>query len=119
MGKRRCRAAYQRAWRKANPDKIRAIYKRSKNSELLRKYGISTEERDRMLAEQGGVCAGCGSPDSAWKGDWHVDHCHATNVVRGILCHNCNVALGRVHDSPYILRGLTDYLEKHNKKEAA
>ena len=43
-----------------------------------------------------------------------VDHCHKTNKVRGYLCNNCNVTLGKVKEDPKILRKLAEYLEKHN-----
>jgi hypothetical protein len=58
-----------------------------------------------MLAEQGGGCAVCGKPDPE-----HVDHDHRTNEVRGMLCFNCNQALGNVRDSVGVLGRLQDYL---------
>jgi hypothetical protein len=58
-----------------------------------------------MLAAQDGLCAGCGKPDPE-----HVDHDHATGAVRGMLCFNCNQALGNVRDSAHVLDQLRDYL---------
>ena len=40
----------------------------------------------------------------------HVDHCHKTGAVRGVLCFNCNAALGHVNDSQERLQKLKDYL---------
>ncbi|MDQ1746247.1 MAG: hypothetical protein QOD07_510 [Frankiaceae bacterium] len=60
-----------------------------------------------MIAAQGGSCATCdGKPE-------HVDHDHATGKVRGVLCFNCNQALGNVRDSVQTLTRLRSYLGRH------
>jgi hypothetical protein len=41
-----------------------------------------------------------------------VDHCHTTNVVRGLLCHQCNVGIGFLNDSCEILENAVKYLKK-------
>lgn len=64
-----------------------------------------------MLSAQGGTCAICKSPDPKGKGKFHVDHCHSTGRVRGLLCHACNLALGHMHDDPVRLREAALYLE--------
>lgn len=54
-----------------------------------RKYGLTEADFDVLLASQGGLCAmECGKPAI------HVDHCHETGKVRGLLCRGCNVGLG-------------------------
>jgi hypothetical protein len=58
-----------------------------------------------MIAAQGGKCAVCRKADPE-----HVDHDHATNKVRGILCFNCNQALGNARDDVHVLQGLIRYL---------
>lgn len=111
---RKQRVAATKAWRKRNPKKFREAHRKYQlNWRLQKKFGITIQQRDAMLAAQGGKCKGCGSDTPNWKGDWHVDHCHKTNKVRGILCHNCNTALGRVKDSPDVLRNLARYLESN------
>lgn len=68
---------------------------------LRRRFGISVDDYDALLVTQGGACALCDSPTPG--GRWtrfHVDHCHTTGRVRGLLCYRCNVALGALGDSP-------------------
>jgi len=87
-------------------------------SKLRRKYGISVAEYFAMLEEQGGKCATCGasSPgDRHYKRRgkvemFHVDHCHATGRVRGLLCHLCNRALGLIRDNPEVAEKMSAYL---------
>lgn len=77
---------------------------------LPKRYGITTEDVDRMLAEQGGACAICVRP---FDDTPRIDHDHDTGAVRGLLCHNCNAALGLMRDEPDNLRRAAAYLEKH------
>lgn len=72
------------------------------------RYNLTREEVDE-LALVG--CAICGTTD--WGGRFkrpHVDHCHETNKVRGILCNTCNVGLGLFKDNPTLLRSAAKYL---------
>lgn len=45
-------------------------------------------------------------------GEHHIDHCHATGFVRGVLCFNCNAALGHLNDNPWRLEKLINYLKE-------
>jgi hypothetical protein len=85
------------------------LYGSTREYHLRRRYGIGQADVDRMLAEQGNKCAGCGKPDPE-----HVDHDHASGAVRGMLCFNCNQALGNVRDSVQVLERLSAYLVKHH-----
>lgn len=111
------------AWARKNPEKHRENVKRwqrenrDKTKEMLRrsrlrvKYGIEPEDYDRMLAEQGFACAICHKPETQSKdGRFHVDHCHSTDVVRGLLCDRCNVGLGSFGDDPDALVRAAEYL---------
>ena len=65
-----------------------------------------------MLVEQGGGCAICGR--EAWEercGKLHVDHCHASGKVRGLLCEKCNHGIGEFRDDPVLLVQAVAYLE--------
>lgn len=76
--------------------------------QIKRNYGITIADYDRMFAEQNGACMGCYQPPK--KQRLSVDHCHETGRVRGLLCQNCNIALGLVNDSAFILANLTKYV---------
>ncbi|MEV6327331.1 endonuclease VII domain-containing protein [Streptomyces sp. NPDC051909] len=73
---------------------------------LRRKYGITEAERDQMIRDQGGVCIICLQTPAV-----HVDHCHKTGKVRGVLCLNCNIGLGLLKESPDRIRRAIAYLE--------
>lgn len=82
---------------------------------LLRKFGITQAEYERMLADQGGTCALCDATPETQKAKYrtyfHVDHCHDTGRVRGLLCGEHNMLLGRFNDDPGLLRRAAEYLE--------
>jgi len=61
-------------------------------SELRRRYNLSWEDYQKMLDI--GQCGLCGGMTPGGKGTWHIDHSHKTGIVRGLLCHNCNLWLG-------------------------
>jgi hypothetical protein len=82
------------------------LYGGTREYHLQRRYGIGEAEFQELLAAQGGVCAICRTPDPN-----HVDHDHRTGYIRGILCFNCNGALGHVKDDPGILIQALAYLE--------
>lgn len=96
----------------------------STENNLWYRYGITLAERTKMLEDQDGECKVCSSPISfsvpgekikrgSGKHVAVVDHCHALGHVRGILCGDCNVLLGKAHDSRRVLRAAADYLEEN------
>lgn len=91
--------------------------KKNRASQLKRNYGVTPEQVELLLISQNGVCAVCSRPEAGGRGDWHVDHCHVTGVVRGLLCHFCNVGIGCLRDSASLLRKAADYL--HDEQQAA
>lgn len=105
------KAAYQREWRKANPQKWKEVCQKSNRLHNLRLYGIEHDDYDRMFAEQEGRCAICGRHQCEFKRRLAIDHDHATNVVRALLCPACNAALGGLQDDPRLLRLAADYIE--------
>ncbi len=123
--------AYVSEWRKRNKDKVK-VYSatwRTKNPNygsehartnsskywernLKRKYGLTVDAYFYMQEEQGGNCLICKSSDVGHPGQskLHVDHCHSTGIVRGLLCTHCNRGLGAFKDSPRLLQSAIDYL---------
>jgi hypothetical protein len=93
--------ARNKAWRDANPDSML-------NFRLKRAYGITLAEYTEMLKAQGGACVGCGRQPTAKK-RLCVDHCHTTGKIRGLLCSNCNTALGLVGENKNTLHRLAAY----------
>ena len=104
--------ARERARRAADPTINRKYH-------LKKLYGITPAQFDALLLSQNGKCAICKTDAPGGKGAWHVDHCHHTGKVRGLLCHDCNTGIGKLKDSPRLLRDAISYLETHNGEEAA
>ncbi len=77
-----------------------------------RMLGISEAEYQVRFKEQGGKCAICHSPFNGKYKRLSVDHCHRSKKVRGLLCSNCNTALGLLKDNPTRLLRAIAYLEK-------
>ncbi len=101
-----CFAAYSRTWRSRQPpEKLRASYRKSA---LKTRYGLTPDDLATMQHEQGGRCAICGSQVAL-----AVDHCHATGVVRALLCGSCNGGLGLFRDSVSRLESAIAYLHEH------
>lgn len=95
-------------WARENPERAKESKLRSR---LRHDFGISLEDWREMFKAQGEACAACGANESGDKrGHWHTDHDHKTGIVRGILCHGCNTALGLLGDSTDRLLDLVNYL---------
>jgi hypothetical protein len=80
---------------------------------LKRKYGITLEDYNNMLKSQNNVCKTCGTSNPGANSDkyFNVDHCHKTGKIRGLLCGQCNIALGLVKDNISVLENLIKYLK--------
>lgn len=83
------------------------IKERVKRSSLVRRYGITFEQVQRLRADQNGRCAIC-----SLEIELVVDHCHVTGKVRGLLCDSCNVAIGRLKDDPDLVLAAWRYLTR-------
>ena len=76
----------------------------------LRKYELSMDEYECMKARAGGRCEICGAQEAV-EGGLHIDHCHATDRVRGLLCNSCNTKLPIIEDRARLAAALA-YLTK-------
>jgi hypothetical protein len=91
----------------------------------LRRFGITPQQYDRMLANQNGVCAVCHRPETC-RNNWskngeirplHVDHDHKTGEIRALLCNHCNTTLGSMNEDPERIRALAEYAEWCQNRE--
>ncbi len=113
----------RRAWSKTANGKEsirrgREKWNRSAHGKMLKftwklkfQYKISVEEYDAMWDSQNHACGICGRAEPNGRG-WHVDHDHATNRFRGILCMPCNLGIGYFYDTPKYLLSAVKYLEE-------
>lgn len=81
-----------------------------KDKFLQRTYGITIDDYNIMFNKQEGRCASCGRHQSEFKKSLVVDHRHSDGKVRGLLCSNCNLALGNVKENPEFLEKLANYI---------
>jgi Recombination endonuclease VII len=86
-------------------------------------YKMDPGEYEQRHAEQNGLCARCGRPETARYRTGKVmtlavDHCHVTERVRQLLCHVCNRRLGFLEKLDH-LRGDIAYLKKHDSPAVA
>jgi hypothetical protein len=103
-------AAYMRDWNAKNPGRRT---KKSRDSRIQSRYGITEAEANALLVAQGFACAICSLPLESLGGrEAHIDHDHATSAVRGILCLKCNTGLGSFGDDPDRLIAAAEYLRR-------
>lgn len=81
----------------------------SKSWHLWNRYKITPADRERMIADQNGVCAIC--KKVPYK--WHIDHDHTTNEIRGLLCPTCNKGLGMFKDNIAVMQAAVEYLKRY------
>lgn len=106
----RAREQWNRNNRKrlADPEFLR----RKREDAMMRAYGLTMADFDALLAKQDGVCAICrGVPNGPGK-RFHVDHCHKSSKVRGLLCGKCNTAIGLLNDDPERAESAAAYLRR-------
>ncbi len=118
--KDRCRDQ-RRAWaRKRAEDPTYREHLRDRHRRKY--YGITREQFDAIKAAQGGGCAICGQPRGRFlRGcdrDLAVDHDHATKLLRGLLCDDCNIGLGMFEHSIERLQSAIGYLQRHERGES-
>lgn len=104
-----CANARTREWTKKNGRDVegqRAFY-------LKRTYGITPQEYENLLIVQKYKCSICKTALMG-GGQTHLDHDHKTKKIRGMLCTNCNRALGHFKDNVNILKEAIEYLETAN-----
>jgi hypothetical protein len=100
-----CEKIRSKKWSTYNPHKRKII-------NLRNKYGLTLTQFEEIKQQQNGKCMICNDIlDNGSK--THVDHCHKTGKVRGVLCVQCNHGLGKFKDSIKILQSAVIYLKKY------
>jgi hypothetical protein len=96
-------------------DKARYQAAKRRENHLIKTYAITPAVYEHLLLMQGGHCALCPATTSGREGDNYllVDHCHTTDQIRGLLCHQCNIMLGAARDRIQTLNNAISYLAKH------
>lgn len=115
---RKCSQDYDDFWRKNFPDKKKeksSLWYRNGGKEkswknqIKYRYGVTLEIYEEMLLKQNGVCAICKQKP---HGKLNIDHDHTNGDVRGLLCGNCNRAIGLLKEDFTIAKNAVDYLSK-------
>lgn len=113
-----CCSERTKQWFVDNPGRAAANKRRS----VLAAYGLTVEEYESLLRQQGGVCAICRRPERSIRNGkllrMPVDHDHETGAVRGILCHSCNRAIGFLGEDVAIVQETVAYLLRHQEKQS-
>jgi hypothetical protein len=99
-----CMSIRNKAWRRANPERQKALARRRWVKRLARQFEMTPSQINDAL---GAGCAICGSMTRRLC----IDHDHETGEFRGALCHRCNSAIGFLDDDPALLRKATTYLD--------
>jgi hypothetical protein len=85
-----------------------------RNYDLLHRFGITSDQYNRMLDKQNGVCAICGNRETRRIHGkicvLSVDHSHVTGRVRGLLCNRCNKVLGIMDENTNLFQRIVSYL---------
>jgi hypothetical protein len=95
---------YQHSWYLKNRDAVLANTRQNN-------YGITSEQYDALMSAQSAKCGICDRTFGNGKSDKaHVDHCHTTGKIRGLLCGNCNLGIGNFQDRVDLLLRASEYL---------
>lgn len=106
-----CTETQRRQYRRDHPESYRGAYSRTgRKAALKAHFGMTLEDYEAKLAGQNGVCAVCHKTTAKRLA---VDHDHATQQIRGLLCHRCNLALGLFDDNKLLMLRAVRYLEEH------
>lgn len=97
---------------KAHPE---LVHRLNRKATLKRHYGMTPEDYERMYTKQRGLCAACGRPKGPGYRYLFVDHNHKTGAVRGLLCRDCNSAIGYLRDDPVRALKIAEYLDRYSK----
>jgi len=104
------------AEQRKRPEAKERFKKYAWRSMIKKRYAMTEQRYNVLLDAQRGGCAICGALTAADKFQrrLHIDHCHETKTVRGLLCGNCNNGIGRFKEDANLLRIAAAYLEHYD-----
>jgi hypothetical protein len=113
--RRAARREYHRNYKKEKRRNDPEWRRRLADQEAARKYGISQDEVRELRSST--HCQCCGAPLKDDPNHRHIDHCHESGDVRGIVCRTCNVTVQGTHaECVARLESCIKYLEKHRQE---
>jgi len=81
--------------------------------EAYRRYGVTMQQYRAVWVRQGGVCVICEQPERTERNRLlTIDHDHVTGRFRGLLCSQCNRAIGLLQDNPKVIDAAARYIER-------
>lgn len=116
-----CHNTMRTLYRFKNKDKVNRRERRRKTTYsrytamIYTIYRLREEDVVFLMDNQKGCCAICGKSlvNPIWsKSDMHIDHCHTTGNVRGLLCGKCNWLLGVAKEDPSVLESAVQYVKE-------
>lgn len=112
-----CQRQHVRQWRKNNVDGVKRHNKNSAPHRRRQTHRLSVQAEQQLYSVYGPRCWICGATEETRR--MCIDHDHATGLVRGLLCANCNLAIGNFKENPRLMRRGALYIERrlvHNKR---
>jgi hypothetical protein len=110
-----CSVECRKQWHADKWHSSKIPFERKKKYRIKHQYGITLEEYNSLLEKQNNKCSIC-LRESPTGYNWHIDHSHDSNKVRGILCSKCNQGLGLFEDNIESLHRAIEYLNENNKR---
>lgn len=121
---KKSRRKKSREYAKRHPERVKArktkwrlnnlerVAETTRQSALRRNFNLTQVQWEELFTAQGNLCAICRTDQPGGGHFWSTDHDHKTKMVRGILCHHCNLILGHAKDNPATLLAAIAYLRK-------
>lgn len=112
-----CTRKFTKDWMELNKGRVKT-YRKGWNDEyrqeslLIERYRITLNDYNIMLVNQNYCCKICLKHRSQFKKALHVDHCHTTGKIRGLLCFKCNSVLGYFKDDINLFQNAINYLKR-------
>lgn len=112
-----CYNEYRRKYRKL-PHVLETEYKYLMKKHYKKAYGLSIEEYDAIIKSHNGLCAICKTDKGRFdtrtgkKQKLHIDHCHLTGKIRGLLCNKCNIGIGLFNNNIELFKKVIEYLSR-------